>query len=140
MGFVSLVLGMLGVSMLGWIDLTVARMFSSSVAPSLFLLLLVGEAAIVLLVGSYLVLLSRERRERPCRRCNYELMGLDDPNPTCPECGLAHAAVRVRNKPCATCGTNAPTPDGQTPRCGACEAAAPESVQGTAKPHSAVAA
>ena len=70
----------------------------------LFLMLLALEAVVVVVVGLFFWCLPRDVRIRPCRRCKYELDGLDDDNPRCPECGLAAAAVKVRTRKCPACG------------------------------------
>jgi hypothetical protein len=53
-----------------------------------FSLLLWGELAIVGLVGGVLVALPTTRAQHPCRKCGYELVGLEEHPPRCPECGL----------------------------------------------------
>ena len=70
----------------------------------LFLMLLALEAVAVIVIGLFFWCLPRDVRIRPCRRCKYELDGLDDDNPTCPECGLAAAAIKVRKRRCPSCG------------------------------------
>lgn len=70
----------------------------------LFLMLLAVEAVIVAAVGIFFWCLPRHMAQVPCRRCGYELAGLDDDNPTCPECGLEAAAARVRDQTCPQCG------------------------------------
>ena len=51
----------------------------------LFLMLLAVEAVIVAAVGLFFWCLPRAGAVKPCRKCGYELAGLDDDNPTCPE-------------------------------------------------------
>jgi hypothetical protein len=67
-------------------------------------LLLWMEAGAVAVVGGFIVLLPRRNAVMPCRKCGYELKGLEDENPRCPECGKEHAAFepKVRAKPVAS--------------------------------------
>jgi len=74
----------------------------------LFHMLLGVEAAIVGVVGIFFACLPRESPQRPCRRCGYELKGLETSNPTCPECGLSNAAARVRTIRCSLCSERRP--------------------------------
>jgi hypothetical protein len=69
----------------------------------LFLMLLAVEAVIVAGVGLFFWCLPRAGALKPCRRCGYELAGLDDDNPTCPECGTTSAAARLRTRECPSC-------------------------------------
>ncbi|MCX5690836.1 MAG: hypothetical protein NTV94_13810 [Planctomycetota bacterium] len=71
----------------------------------LFLMLLAVEAVIVAMVGIFFWCLPRHVALVPCRRCRYELSGLDDTNPTCPECGLHSAAAVLKERTCPTCQT-----------------------------------
>jgi len=73
----------------------------------LFDFLLIVEAVMVAVVGLYLACLPRHIAVRPCRRCKYELAGLENENPTCPECGLTFAFSRVMSRDCPRCGVEA---------------------------------
>ncbi|GEM_PF-1184547 len=53
-----------------------------------------GEVIIVGLGGAFILCLRRGGAEIPCRKCGYELAGLEDENPKCPECGQADAAFK----------------------------------------------
>lgn len=55
-----------------------------------------AEAFIVTVVGGTLLAVRRNRVELPCRKCRYELAGLEAESPTCPECGLPDAGRRRR--------------------------------------------
>ncbi len=106
-GLAALVLGLAGITVLAWFDITLARLFGSSFGPSLFMLLLIGEGSIIAMVGVFLLAQPRERAQLPCRACGYELLGLELANPRCPECGLAHAVAEVvADQP--VCAANAP--------------------------------
>jgi len=61
----------------------------------LFDYLLIVEAVITCVVGVFLACLPRNIAKRPCRKCGYELAGLENANPTCPECGLLFAYKQV---------------------------------------------
>src|SRR5262245_59091878 len=88
-GWGCLVLGLAGVGLLGWVHRTLnTAFFGEDVNPLLFQILLVAEAALVLVMGGFSVTLPIEVAEVPCRRCHYDLAGLEDDNPTCPECGM----------------------------------------------------
>lgn len=67
-------------------------------------MLLVLEAVLVGGIGLFFACLPRDRAVKPCRACGYELAGLDAENPTCPECGLIHAAAKLNLRPCRRCG------------------------------------
>ncbi|MDX2130903.1 MAG: hypothetical protein SFY69_02475 [Planctomycetota bacterium] len=123
LGVASLVAGLGGVLLLGWVDVQVSRWLTSEFPMPGFLLLLAGEGGIMLLVGSYLVALPRERVRVPCRGCRYELDGLEHANPTCPECGLAHAASKPRRVRCRRCGDVEVSPTTLCARCAAPEPA-----------------
>lgn len=57
------------------------------------------EAIAVGVVGLFIACLPRGYSRRPCRRCGYDLSGLEDANPTCPECGLACAVAKPDESP-----------------------------------------
>ena len=120
LGYAAVLMGLLGVGLLGLIHRFTELVFPSMVQGPLFPLLLVTEAVMVLVVGTFIVCLPRHRIDRPCRRCHYELSGLEDENPTCPECGMAHAARRVRARRCRRCAGVLYVGRGENPACGAC--------------------
>lgn len=72
-------------------------------------------------VGLFLACLPTHAADVPCRKCGYELSGLDDSNPTCPECGTASAARKPKRMTCGACGVRSDM-DPEQPRCTACEA------------------
>ncbi len=88
--------------------------------PMLFQLLLAIEAGMVLVVGGFIVMLPLEVAEMPCRRCRYDLAGLEEDNPTCPECGMVHAARKVRRRVCRGCGVEMFLVRGDNPTCPSC--------------------
>lgn len=95
LGLALLAASLLGLALLAWIDVTVGRWITGKPPMPLFRLLLCVEAGILFPLGLYLWTVRRERVELPCRKCGYELQGLEVANPTCPECGLAFAAEEV---------------------------------------------
>jgi hypothetical protein len=111
-------------------------------------MLLGVEAIIVAVVGIFFWCLPRHVALVPCRRCSYELSGLDGDNPTCPECGLEFAAARLSERHCPACQTTRLWRVDRT-RCDVCEpprAAAgsdavvpPDSATTTTSPHDPVA-
>ena len=86
-----------------WAKATHNTLLDTGHDGKLFLMLLALEAVIVAVVGIFFWCLPRHRAVKPCRRCKYELEGLDDDNPTCPECGLHAAAAKVRRRHCPSC-------------------------------------
>ena len=100
-----------------------ARSGSSMTMDARLMHMLLGvEAGMVGIVGVFFACLPREQPEKPCRRCRYELSGLEESNPTCPECGLPHAAAKVRLAVCAECGRHTLIQRSKHV-CDACEAA-----------------
>lgn len=96
LGWAAYGAGVAGILLLLVADIRLMRLvFNQTPAPS-FLLLLGAEAVMVAVIGLLVVTAPRERPVVPCRACGYELDGLDDPNPRCPECGTAEAAKRRR--------------------------------------------
>jgi ribosomal protein S27AE len=67
-------------------------------------------------IGLFLVCLPSHAAHVPCRKCGYELEGLEDTNPTCPECGLAFAARKLKPMKCGACGARS-LMDPEKPRC-----------------------
>ncbi len=106
LGLAVLAASLLGLALLAWIDVTVGRWITGRPPMPLFRLLLCVEAGILLPLGMYLWTVRREKVEVPCRKCEYELHGLEVANPTCPECGLPFAASEVPSP----LTTVAPTP------------------------------
>ncbi len=107
-GLALLILSLVGVAVLAYLDLTLHRYLVGG-SPSIgFQLILASEAFMILAVGTMLLVLPRERAAVPCRACGYELRGLDDANPRCPECGLEHAARRPRAGRCVQCDEHLP--------------------------------
>lgn len=101
LGFIWLTLALLGVYLLALLDRAINRMAGNDPSISFIRYLLILEGLMVLVFGGAVVVLPRQRAAMPCRGCAYELMGLEQDNPTCPECGLEHAARKPR--PCAAC-------------------------------------
>lgn len=120
LGFATVAAGVLGVLILGLLHHYTELVFPISVSGPFFPLMLAVEAAFVLVVGLFIAALPLRRIDRPCRRCRYELQGLDDPNPTCPECGMAHAARKVRRRHCRCCGQSLFVSRGENPTCTGC--------------------
>lgn len=107
LGVALLAASLLGLLALGWLDLMVGYWVTGRKTTMLFRMMLGVEGALLLPLGVYLWSVRRERIEIPCRRCGYELFGLEQANPTCPECGMACAAEAP--KP-ATVPVPAPAP------------------------------
>lgn len=122
LGVASLLAGLGGLLVLAWLDVRIARWLTNQFPMPGFLLLLAGEGMIVLLIGTYLVAMPRERVRVPCRGCGYELDGLETANPRCPECGLGHAAARPVRGACRRCGQDAAPSASGAPVCARCEA------------------
>lgn len=120
-GLACLFLGVAGVGVAAWIHWALTQTFSEKfVNPMLFQLLLAIEAGMVLIVGGFIVMLPVEVAETPCRRCRYDLAGLDEDNPTCPECGMLHAARKVRKTTCRGCRAEMFLVRGDNPTCPSC--------------------
>lgn len=121
MGIAALILGVALIALLAQADLAIRRALHLHDEGPLFRFMLYSEALIVTLVGAILVFLPpRAGAQHPCRRCGYELAGLEHANPTCPECGTAFAACKVELVPCVACGQQSPaSPDGRN-LCAAC--------------------
>src|ERR1051325_12209144 len=117
-GWAALVLGLAGVGLISWMHMVFnTAVFSDSVNPMLFQILLVAEAGLVLVMGGFSVTLPVEVAELPCRRCRYDLAGLEEENPTCPECGMRHAAKKVRLRSCRACGAGLFVSGHENPAC-----------------------
>lgn len=109
MGVAALVLGVMLIALLAQFDLTIRRALHLHDDGPLFRFMLYSEGVIVGMVGAILVLVpSHPAAVQPCRRCGYELHGLEVANPTCPECGTAYAASKVELAPCIGCGQDVP--------------------------------
>ncbi len=109
MGVAALLLGLALIGLLARLDIAVRQALHLPDNGPLFRFMLYAEAVIVALVGGLLVFLPpRKLAKVPCRRCGYELHGLDEANPTCPECGTEFAAIKVELAPCAGCGLQTP--------------------------------
>jgi hypothetical protein len=96
-GFVAWAAGVLGVVTFAVLDARIRTWlgFQPGALISLQLLLWM-EAGAVALVGGFIVILPRRYAQVPCRKCGYELRGLEEENPRCPECGLEEAAFKVK--------------------------------------------
>jgi hypothetical protein len=116
------ILGRLYESMIAWAKASGNQLFDGRSDGRMFTFLLVLEAAIVLVVGVFLLCLPRIIAVRPCRKCTYELSGLDDPNPTCPECGLKFAVTKPTL--CPMCNIT-PLADARQAACSACAVVVP---------------
>jgi hypothetical protein len=121
MGVAALVVGILLILLLAQLDVAIRRALHLADNGPLFRFMLYAEGGMVGMVGALLVLLPpRRNAHTPCRSCGYELLGLDDVNPTCPECGMTFAATKVELAPCIICGQAAlAAPDGRN-LCKAC--------------------
>lgn len=95
-GWVALALGILGMLTISMLERAI-RAWSGG-EPGYFnslQFILFGETFIVTIGGIFILLLKRREAEVPCRKCGYELHGLEEKNPRCPECGLDAAAHKV---------------------------------------------
>ncbi|MFO0857693.1 MAG: hypothetical protein U0640_10100 [Phycisphaerales bacterium] len=96
LGWCALALGLLGMATISMLERTIrAWAGGESGAFTSFQFILYGEMIIVTVGGLFIVLLPRRDAEVPCRKCGYELHGLEEKNPRCPECGLDAAAFKV---------------------------------------------
>lgn len=120
LGFAAYVAGVACIVLLVYVDVRLMRLVFNTGASPTFLLLLWAEAGIIALIGGFVVLSPKERVARPCRGCGYELEGLDDPNPRCPECGIADAFSEPADGSCVSCGTRTATVSARAPRCERC--------------------
>ena len=121
LGWACVFLGVAGVALLSWLHRVLSLMYSSEIVnPMLFQLLLAAEAGLVLMVGAFIVALPVAVAELPCRGCGYDLAGLEEDNPTCPECGMRHAARKVCRCGCRGCGAEMFLARGDNPDCPAC--------------------
>lgn len=120
-GFVALAFGLTLVATLATLQRRVrtAFDFEGFIFSNLDFLLWVEFAAIAG-VGLFLLCLPTHTAHVPCRKCGYELEGLDDCNPTCPECGLLFAARKPKRLTCGVCGVKS-SMDPEKPRCAACD-------------------
>lgn len=66
-------------------------------------------------MGFYIACLPRSQPAVSCRRCHYDLAGLEEEDPRCPECGLAQAAPRKRHAKAGRASRRVP---GKTERVG----------------------
>lgn len=98
------ILGRLYESVIDWARASGNHLFDGRSDGRMFNFLLVLESGIILVVGVFLLCLPRITASLPCRKCGYELSGLDESNPTCPECGLLFAARKPTA--CPVCGKN----------------------------------
>jgi len=121
LGFAAYVGGVMGLVLLAYVDVRLMRVLFNSPASPALLLLLCGEAGLVFVIGGFVVCSPRTRAEVPCRSCGYELHGLDDPNPRCPECGLNEAVMQPARGFCVACGTRSAAIDGDRRLCTGCE-------------------
>ena len=116
------------------LDLAARRWLNMSTSPFTSLQLLMwGEVFLVTVVGATILLMPRHRVETPCRRCGYDLLGLEHDNPTCPECGLQGAARRPVRAKCVACGRRKQFDPGAT----ICRDCASAAASGTAAPPAA---
>jgi len=117
-GFVALAFGLTFVATLATVQrrLRASFDFDGFVFTHLDFLLWVEFIAIGG-IGLFLVCLPSHAAHVPCRKCGYELEGLEDTNPTCPECGLAFAARKLKPMKCGACGARS-LMDPEKPRCG----------------------
>lgn len=120
LGYVTVVAGVVGVAILAGLHHYTELVFPVTVSGPLIPMMLAVEAGFVLVVGVYIASLPLERVERPCRGCRYELAGLEEANPTCPECGMAHAAHKVKARACRRCGVALFVAKGDNPVCVGC--------------------
>lgn len=119
-GWASLFLGVAGIGVLAWFHLTISKLLAGALDGPLFPLLLAAEAGFILVVGAFIATLPLEVAQTPCRRCRYDLAGLDSDNPTCPECGMHHAARKVRRCACRVCGGELWVARSDNPACPSC--------------------
>lgn len=96
-GIVAWLAGTLSIATLAMLDLRIRTWlgFAPNALVSLQLLLWI-EAAAVFLMGAAIVIMPRRGAKVPCRKCGYELAGLEHDNPMCPECGQQNAAFKPK--------------------------------------------
>lgn len=99
-GFVALASGVLLVVTLAMLDRRLREWGGErgSGFTSLQFLLWV-ESGIIALVGLFICVLPKGYAKVPCRKCGYELAGLEQENPRCPECGIEFAVTAPAKRP-----------------------------------------
>lgn len=121
MGVAVLALGIMAILLLAQLDITIRQALHVPDNGPLFRFMLYAEGLMVGLVGVLLVALPPRRAAIvPCRRCGYELQGLEEANPTCPECGTIFAAHALPLAPCIACGVATPAATDGRHLCKAC--------------------
>lgn len=89
LGVVSVVMGGLGLLGVHWLINAVSKEPSPVID-----VLLVPYAALLLVVGMYIVILPRPKTPLSCKACAYDMAGHETADARCPECGLDDAAHR----------------------------------------------
>jgi hypothetical protein len=97
-GFVAWVAGVVAAATIAVLDRKVRVWLGDpDDAFSSMQMVLWAEVAIVSVMGLFIWAMPRRPApEFPCKRCGYDLAGLETSAPTCPECGGANARVQVQ--------------------------------------------
>lgn len=97
LGFVCVAAGLGGVVGVAIFHIHLNRWTGGRLYLPVLQSLLYPYGVLVTLMGVYIACLPRAMPALHCRKCQYDLAGLEEEDPRCPECGLAAAAPRKRH-------------------------------------------
>jgi hypothetical protein len=119
-GWASVLVGVGAVGLIAVLHRTINGLLAGALDGPMFPMMLAAEAGFVFLVGAFIVMLPIDAPDLPCRRCHYDLSGLEAENPTCPECGMPHAAIKVKKRHCRVCNAEFFVTRQENPPCPKC--------------------
>lgn len=120
LGFVYVVLGLMGVALVGYFHWQLSRWTNGRICLPVLQSLLYPYGGLVMAVGFFIAWLPARYTGSQCRACGYDLTGLEADVRQCPECGVRHAMVHERGRPCCHCGSRLSASDPEESVCPFC--------------------
>lgn len=120
LGFALVFAGLAGVGLVAFAHYKLNKWTNGYINLPVLQVLLYPYGALILVIGLFIAALPRVYQGTQCRRCGYELHGLETRVRTCPECGTVHAMDHLRGESCATCENAMGSDDGDKCVCPDC--------------------
>lgn len=104
LGFVSTLLGVLGIAAIGYVHYLLNAWSNGAMCLPLLQSMLYPFGVLILVMGVFLSCLPRKYAGPMCRGCGYDLRGLETDERRCPECATRHVLYHGIAEPCRVCG------------------------------------
>lgn len=121
LGLLCVLAGLAGVALIAFAHIKLNQWTHGRIYLPVLQVLLYPYGALILMIGLFILTIPRIYAGSQCRKCGYELKGLETHVRRCPECGTVHAMFHETGNACATCAGELGASDGDTRVCEECK-------------------